>query len=550
MGNDLMRWQEEWPTTLRYPDVPVYALLDQTARRCPHRIAIVFRGMELTYGELKELSERFATALQTMGVTQGDRVALHLPNCPQFAVAYYGLLRAGAVFTPLSPLLPPPEFAAQLTDSGATTLLSLDLIYPGVQEAVGQTPVRNILTTSMADCISAVRAPFMLFGKTEIKETIDLATLVRETAPAVEPVAIDPAGDLAHIAYTGGTTGVSKGVMLTHHNVVANAMQFGSWVSGADIRLADGTLEFRYPPGVDPVRDRNLTLDHETSLVVAPWFHAMGTIAFLNTLVMAGATMVVFPSFNAQEYLDAAATYRATVMGGAPQTYVPLINLPDFDRYDLSGVRLAGSGSAPLSHAVLDRMLEAFSGVVCEAYGLSECTMVATCNPPLRKAIRYGSVGLPVADTELRVVDVASGAELPAGEEGEILIRGPQVMQGYWGRPDETAGVLSDGWLHTGDIGRRDAEGYLFITDRIKDLIIYKGYNIYPRELEEGGEVPVAFVQLKAAAAADQTEIMEFVNREVAPYKKVRELILIDAIPVSEVGKVLKRELRARLLDP
>jgi long-chain acyl-CoA synthetase len=524
--------------------------------------------MELTYGELKGLSDRFSAALDDMGVRKGDCVAIHLPNMPQFAIAYYGAIRLGAVFTPLSPLLSPREAAYQLNDSGAETLISLDLVFPGIQSIIPETAVKRVITTSIADCYNAIIAPLKPLEKIDVPDTIDMAPLLKQYQPFDREVEINVKKDLVHLAYTGGTTGVSKGVMLTHFNVVANVIQFVSWPSGAQVEMVDGVVKQVFPPGVDPIKDRLVARDQETALVVVPWFHAMGTVGFLNTVICGGTTMVVFPRFEATEYLDAVAKYKPTALGGAPQLFIPLINHPDFDSYDLSGIKIAASGAAPLAMSVLDKMLDAFSGgVVQEAWGLTECTMGATANPPDRKAIRQGSVGIPVFDTECKVIDTATGEDLPPGSEGELCIRGPQVMQGYWKKPEATAEVLKDGWLLTGDIGREDEDGFFYITDRKKDLIIYKGYNVYPREIEElifkhpavqqcavvgkleleTGEAPVAFVELKQGAEATSEEIMEYINPQVAHYKKIREVIFMDAIPVSVAGKVLKKDLRELL---
>jgi long-chain acyl-CoA synthetase len=560
-------WPEGWPKSLNYPEIPVYGFLDQTATRVPDRRAIVFGGMELTYGELKNLSERFAAALIALGVKKGDRVAVHLPNCPQFAVAYYGLLKAGAVFTPVSPLLSAEEVLKQLKDCGAETLITLDILYPGVAEIIEQAGVKRVIGTSIADCYSPLITPLKILGKFEIPGVLDMVALLREYEPLEASVQIDSKKDLAHIAYTGGTTGNSKGVMLAHQTVVSSVAQFACWMGGSNLEMDNGVMKFVYPPGVDPKKDRLLVLDRETALVVVPWFHSMGTIAYLNGLVISGITMVVYPRFDPREYVGGVAKYNATVLGGAPQLFVPIVNLPDFDSYDLSGVRVAGSGAAPLSHAVLEKMLNAMGGVVCEAYGLSECTLAATSNPPFRTGLKVGSVGLPMFDTECKIVDVETGEDLPAGSEGEICVKGPQVMVGYWNRPDETADVLKDGWLYTGDVGKEDKDGYLYITDRKKDMIIYKGYNVYPREIEEilnrheavqqcavvgkadplGGESPVAFIELKDGSQAAAEDLLEFVNSKIAHYKKVREIIFLAQIPVSGVGKILKKELRALL---
>ena len=567
MAKNFNAWPDQWPKNLNYPEQPVYRFLDQTAARIPNRRAIIFGGMELTYSELKNLADRFANALISMGVKKGEKVAIHLPNCPQFAIAYYGALKAGAIFTPLSPLLAPKEVTYQLNDSEAKILISLDLVYPGVCAIIPDTKVETVITTSIADCYNSIIQPLKPIEKIPLPDTIDMAALLKEHSPEVPGIDIDVFRDLAHLAYTGGTTGFSKGVMLTHYNVVVNTAQYAAWFSGAQIEIQNGLPTMVFSPGVDPIRDRPIAMDRETALVVVPWFHAMGTIGYLNNLVFSGTTMVVFPRFESKEYLDAIPKYNATVVGGAPQLFIPLVNHPDFDSYDLSGIKLASSGAAPLALPVLDKMLDAFSGVVCEAYGLTECSMGATANPPARSNIRQGSVGVPVFDTECKVVDLETGKDLPPGKEGEICIKGPQVMQGYWNKPEETAEVLKDDWLSTGDIGKMDEDGYFYITDRKKDMIIYKGYNVYPRELEEAifthpaveqcavvgkpdldvGEAPVAFVQLRQGAEATAEEVMEHTNPQIAAYKKIREVRFLDAIPVSPAGKILKRELREML---
>ncbi|MFZ2630572.1 MAG: AMP-binding protein [Desulfosalsimonadaceae bacterium] len=568
MTKNFSAWPEQWPRNLNYPDKPVHYFLKNTAQRVPDRIAIHFGGMVLTYGELNTLTDRFATALAALGVEKGERMAIHLPNMPQFAIAYYALLQIGAVFTPLSPLLSPREVAHQLSDSGAKTLLSLDLLYPGIASIVPETKIKRVITTSIGDCYNALIAPLKPIGKLPVPDTLDMADLIRNHAPNPPEVAIDVFTDLAHLAYTGGTTGISKGVMLTHQNVAANTLQFGCWFNGAQLKTEGETVELVYPEGVDPAKDRLVARDVETALVVVPWFHAMGTIGYLNNMVSGGTTMVVFPRFDPTEYATAIKKFNATTLGGAPQLYVPLVNMPGFENFDLSGIKLIASGAAPLPLSILESMQNAFkSSVVIEAYGLTECAMGAVCNPPIIGKTRPGSVGLPVFDTEIKVADAVTGEEVPPGQEGEICIKGPQVMKGYWGRMDATAEVLKDGWLLTGDIGKFDDDGYLYITDRKKDLILYKGYNVYPREIEEilfthpavemcgvvgkpdetAGELPVAFVQLKSNRQATAQELMSFVNDKVGAYKKLREVVFTPLIPVSPAGKVLKRELREHL---
>ncbi|MBW2633591.1 MAG: AMP-binding protein, partial [Deltaproteobacteria bacterium] len=438
MVKNFNAWPDEWPRSLNYPEQPVFAFLDQTAERVPDRLALIFGGMELTFGELKNLSDRFAAALASMGIQKGNKVAIHLPNCPQFAIAYYGALKTGAVFTPLSPLLAPKEIVYQLNDSQAKMLISLDLVYPGIVEIIPDTGVEHVITTSIADCYNSVILPLKPLEKIPVPDTIDMADLLKSNEPEAPNVEIDVFNDLAHLAYTGGTTGLSKGVMLTHHNVVVNTCQYAHWFSGAQLEIQEGLPTPVFPPGVDPVKDRPSATDRETALVVVPWFHAMGTVGYLNNMVYSGITMVVFPRFDPQEYLIGIQKYKATVLGGAPQLFIPLVNLPGFEDCDLSEVKIVSSGAAPLALPVLDKMLNAFSGTVCEAYGMTECTMGATANPPDRKDIRQGSVGVPVYDTECKVVDLLTGEDLPPGEKGEICIKGPQVMQGYWNKPEET----------------------------------------------------------------------------------------------------------------
>ena len=567
MPKNFNAWPDHWPKTLNYPEQPAYSFLDITAARLPNRLSIIFGGMELTFGELKNLADRFANALIALGLKKGEKVAIHLPNCPQFAIAYYGVLKAGATFTPLSPLLAPQEVQYQLNDSEAKILISLDLIYPAIASVISKTQVDEVISTSIADCYNPIIQPLKPLEKTPVPDTIDMAELLKKHSAEVPDIDIDVFSDLAHLSYTGGTTGRSKGVMLTHYNVVANVVQFSHWFNGAQIEIIDGVPTAVFPPGVDPLRDRPVARDQETALVVVPWFHAMGTIGYLNNMVYGGTTMIVFPRFEPQEYLEGVRKYNATMLGGAPQLYIPLVNLPDFGSYDLSNIKLATSGAAPLALPVLEKMLEAFSGVVCEAYGLTECTMGATANPPDRAKIRVGSVGVPVFNTECKIVDLETDEDLPPNHEGEICIKGPQLMKGYWNKPEETADVLKGEWLYTGDIGKEDADGYFYITDRKKDMIIYKGYNVYPREIEEVifkhaaveqcavvgqtdmnvGEFPVAFVQLRQGTDLTAEELMTHTNSQIAAYKKIRKVIFLDALPVSLAGKVLKRELREML---
>ncbi len=558
-----------WPggvfREMDYPEVPVQQILRSAALQWPWRNAIIFGGMEITYQELDALSDRFATALADMGVGKGDRVGIHLPNCPQFAIAYYGLLKAGAIFVPLSPLLSGREVEFQLVDAGVETFIGLDMLFEVPRQVLPRTPVKRTIITSLADCYPPLSAPAKMVQKMPAPEgTLEFAALLAQYPPEPPELDFDVREDLAHIAYTGGTTGTPKGVMITHFNAVANCCQPAFWFVGGDPYYEDGMIRPRRMEG-DSEANHPLSCGEGMSLIVVPWFHAMGVIGYLNMQLMTGNTLIVFPRFDPTEYLQAMPKFRATVFGGAPQLFVPLVEHPLFAETDLSDIKLVVSGAAPIPHHLLEAMVEKIPGVICEAYGLSECTMIATANPPSRDGFRLGSVGLPIQDTEIKIMDLETGEEeMPLGEVGEICIKGPQVMKGYWNRPEETAEVLRDGWLYTGDIGKYDDDGYVYIVDRKKDMLIYKGYNVYPRDLEEvindhpgvaqsavvgkyderAGDIPVAFVELVPGSEVDERELLDYANDKLAAYKKLRSLRVVEALPASGAGKILHRELR------
>ncbi len=562
-------WPKGRPKSLNYPEIPVYQILNSTASRYPDRVVIRFAGMELTYKELLDLSHKFAHALRARGVKKGDRVGIHLPNCPQFAIAYYAIIKLGAIFVPFSPLGGERELEYQMNDCGCETFITLDLIMAPVLNVYKKTNVKRLIVVSLADTYPPVSAPIKMLKKSPIENGEDFLILLEEGSTDPINVEIDPKEDIAHLSYTGGTTGLSKGVMITHFNVIANVAQGVHWFGGGSVAIKDGIL------GMDlSLVEKELTKDDDpplpeglTVLVVVPWFHAMGTIGYLNLLIYSANTLIVFPRFDATEYIRAVEKYSADMMGGAPQLYIPLVQHPEFEKIDMSNIRLAVSGAAPLPVHVLDQMLNAFSGVVCEAYGMTEVTMMGIANPPTRDGLKPGSVGIPIFDTYAKVIDLTTGEPLGPDKEGEICMKGPQVMKGYWEKPEETDMVLIDGWVHSGDIGCYDEDGYFYITDRKKDMIIYKGHNVYPRELEEilfefpklahcavvgkidekGGEIPVAFIQLKPDTEATADESMDFVNEKIANYKHIREVLFIDEIPVSGAGKVLKRVLRDQL---
>ncbi|HEY7592275.1 MAG TPA: AMP-binding protein [Actinophytocola sp.] len=508
-------WPPGLPDSLDYPQVPAGAIIAGSARRYGDRVAFARGAESMTYAELGERAAQFAHGLLARGLSTGDRVALRMPNCLEYPVAYYGTLLAGAVFVPVNPLLPEPVAARQVADAGA------------------------VLTVTAAD------VPGICAGQPVVPPAVDL----------------DLETNLAHLAYTGGTTGESKGVRLPHRNVVINSLQYACWGAGALPALdGEGGLvidqvgsEAEWPTRLGTAVAINLT----------PWFHAMGTIAGLNALVLAGFTAHLHDRLDPAAYLADAERLRVTSIGGAPALFAALLACPDVHTRDLSSVRAISSGAAPMPLEMIKRLKAlAPDATVSEGYGLTEVTMGATAGPAHRSGVRkVGTVGVPVFDTEVRI----DGASAP-GERGEVCVRGPQVMAGYHNRPDATAEVLVDGWLHTGDIGVLDEDGYLSIVDRMKDMLLYKGYNVYPRELEEllaaqsgvvvaavvgkpdesVGELPVAFV-VPAGPSVSASALMSAVNDQVVPYKQLRDVYLVDSIPVSAAGKILKRELRSRL---
>jgi long-chain acyl-CoA synthetase len=535
------------PRSLDYPDVPVGAILLGSARRWPDRVGWIDPtapqgSQELTFAQAAARASQFANALRARGVGRGDVVAVHAPNCIDYPVVYYGILLAGATFSPTNPLLPPDDLAFQLTDCAARVVVTWGIAAPAVAAVRERIPAELLvgITTDAAGTSASV--------------DVDLEAFL--AGPPTEPPAvdIDVHIDLAHLAYTGGTTGRSKGVELPHHNVIVNSLQYACWGSGSMPKLdAQGGLVLDQ---IGSEEEWPARLGTGVAINLTPWFHAMGTIGGLNIAVLTGSSLVLHLRFDPARYLEDAEKYRITSMGGAPPIYVALLQHPDIDKRDLSSVLGISSGAAPLPVEILEELKARFpQAKVGEGYGLTEVTMGATSNPSWRSGTRkVGTVGVPVFDTEIKLVD------------GEVCIRGPQVMRGYHGQREATDDVLTDGWLRTGDIGAIDDDGYLTIVDRKKDMLIYKGYNVYPRELEEMlfqhpavanaavvgkydvavGDLPVAFVVL-AEPAGDADGVMAWVNERVTPYKKLREIHAVEQIPVSAAGKVLRRELRERL---
>jgi long-chain acyl-CoA synthetase len=540
-------WPADVPRHIEYPQVPLSQILTRAADKTPKQIAMIYFNREITYGELDEASDRFGAALAAQGVQKGDKVAIFLPNIPQFVMAYYGTLKIGAVVTAISPLYKEREVEHQLSDSEAETIVVLDALYPILEKGLTKTKVKRIITTGLKDYMPTATAllgslfrkipTFKVERKSGTYFFKELLAAHDEKPPKVE---IDPMQDLAALQYTGGTTGIAKGAMLTHMNLLSNAAMCAEWLRGKQL--------------------------DETFLTVLPLFHIYGATTSMNAPIYLAGKMVMLPRFDASITLKAIQEYRVTVFCGAPTMYALLLADPNLNSFNLSSVRFCISGSAPLPPEIQKKWMEVTKGVLVEGYGLSESSPVTHSNPLDRtlKTVKVGSIGLPFPDTDAKIMDMETGeTELGAGQDGELVVAGPQVMKGYWKMAEESRDVLRNGWLYTGDIGKMDEDGYFYITDRKKDLIKYKGYSVYPREIEDviyehpavklcavvgkldavAGEIPKAFIVLKEGKTTTADEIKEFVNGKLAPYKAVREVEFRTELPMTLVGKVLRRVL-------
>lgn len=509
------------PKHLNIPKVPLHAILSRTTEKNPQKTAITYNQKKIAYAELDLLSNKFANALTDLGVERGDRLAVFLPNIPQFVIAFFGALKAGAVVTAISPLHREREVEFQLSDSGATSIVALDSLSPIVDNVKAKTQLKNVITTGLED-----------FG--------DFKQLIEKAPSKPMNIEFNVEEDLAALQYTGGTTGTSKGAMLTHTNLVSNALAFASWTKS--------------------------TKD-DVFLAALPLFHIYGLTTSMTVPISLGAEIVLAPKFDPAKILQIIEQRRVTVFCGSPTMYSILLANPETEKHDLSSIRVCISGASSLPAQVQKRFMQVTGGFLAEGYGLTEASPVTHCTPVDKsmKTVKVGSIGLPLPDTDVRIVDLESGQKtLVVGEKGELAVKGPQVMQGYWRQPEETALVLRDGWLLTGDVAYMDADGYFFVVDRKKDLIKHKDYSVYPRELEDilyehsavklcavigepdalAGEVPKAFVVLKDGETVSGEELLAFVNGKVASYKAIREVEFRKELPISGAGKVLRRELK------
>lgn len=545
------------PAHITLPNQPLTWLMERAASRYPDHTAMIYYGTKLTYAQFSHYTNRFAIELQHLGVRKGDRVAIALPNIPQFPIAFYGALLAGAVVVPTNPLYTEREMQHQLADSEARVLVILDTLYPIVRAVRQQTALEHIILTSPADFLPPVLHALYPLGRRHANnpephltrrelrndQTLhDMQNMLDSQSNGSAAFSPPPvsAEDLAVLQYTGGTTGLSKGAMLTHRNLLANAIQTRSWIPKA----REGK---------------------EVMLCVAPFFHAYGLTVCMNFSILAAATMVLLPRFKAKDVVKAIRQYHPTLFPGIPTMYFAIMREASSHLSCLQSIKYCISGAAPLPAKVQSDFEAITGGRLVEGYGLSEASPVTHCNP-LTGECRNGSIGLPVPDVDAIIMNPETGQPVAIGEVGEIMVKGPNIMQGYWKREAETKATFRAGWMRTGDLGKMDADGYFYMVERAKDVIIASGFKVYPREVEEilfghptvaeaavaavpdtyRGETVAAFVVLKPGIeASEQTkqELLKYCEQNLAAYKVPKILEFRQSLPKSLIGKVIRREL-------
>ncbi len=535
------------PYQIDPPTEPVQRALELAARRYPKRPALVFYNQPMTYRALDKQANRFGQGLRRIGLKPGDRVLILMPNIPQALISYYGILKAGGVAVFSNPLFNQEQLQAQMKDSGATIVICMSLFYPMVRMVAKTSGVENIIVTSFGDYMSFKDGLLfqLLRGRQQghrmpaSSETVySFGSILRRGSPTVPDLSPE-VNALAVIQYTSGTTGgVPGGVKLSHQNLVANAFQVRHTLAEAR-------------PG------------EEVILTVLPFSHSYGLTSCLNLAPLLGATMILLPRFEVRETLEAISRYRPSIFPGVPQMYMKISQFPGVRRYGISSIRYCVSGGTPLAVEIQEAFEKLTRGRLVEGYGLSEASPVTHANP-LTGRRKSGSIGIPLPDTEARIIGLNSGKDLPPEEIGELLVRGPQVMSGYWNRPEETARALdSDGWLHTGDIARMDEDGYFYIIDRKKDSFMVGEKMVFPREIEEVlfehpkiEDVAVvgippeteqrqvkAFVVLRHGERATPAELTEFCRQRLASHQLPTSFDFIGELPRNFIGKVLRRVL-------
>lgn len=528
---DTRPWLKNYPTrsTLDYPKISLYHYLKKVADQYPNRTALIFIADRVTYREMMENIDRMAAAFTAMGLQKGDRIALMLPNCFAYVYCYFAAMRQGLVVAQLNPLLTARELSFIVRDSNARVLIAADAVFQTIEQAMLDQDIENLIVVPLTgEKINVNARPF--------------DDILQQHEPNPPDVEINPEEDLAVLQYTGGTTGFPKGAMLTHYNLVANAEM-----------TAEILREWLKKFGGKEVY----------SMGLLPFFHSYGMTVCLNVGLNIPAGLLLVPQFNADLIFYLIQQYKPVIFPGVPTAFMALMNHPEVQNYDLDSIDVCISGAAPMPVEAIEQFEQITGSSILEGYGLSETSPITHSNPFLGVR-KPGSIGIPYPDTDCKIVDPDDGErELPIGEEGELIIKGPQIMKGYWNRPNDTASTLKNGWLYTGDIARMDEDGYFYIVDRKKDMIIYGGNKIYPREVEEVlyehpkvaeavcigipekffGEVVKAFIVLKDGAEATPEEIIEFCRPRMIKYKVPRQVEFRSELPKTNVGKFLRKDL-------
>jgi len=549
----LKSYEKEVPERISYEEICMPDILDRTAKQFPDKPALIFQGYIMTYRQLKEMVDRFATCLTDFGVRQGDAVAILLPNLIPCVVAYFAILRLGAVTVMNNPLYADRELEHQFNDSGSKVLVTLDLLGNRMIDLRPKTKIKQIVYTSIGDYLPFPKSMlFPLVGKKKkLAADVKPAPDVYKWKDCVAKYGPNPPRpkigfeDVAMYQYTGGTTGVSKGVMLTHANLSKQCQQIEAWFP----KFQKGEV---------------------TMLGALPFFHVFGLSTAMNLSVYMAWEDVLVPRPQPEPLLEAIGKFKPTFAPLVPTMYIGMLNHPDIKKTDMSSIKGAFSGSAPLPVEVIHEFERVTGAVIVEGFGMTETTPVTHINPFAGGARKVGSVGVPISDTEARIVDLETGLnDMPLGKPGELIVKGPQIMKGYLNKPDETAYTLRNGWCFTGDIATMDEDGYFYIVDRKKDMIISGGFNIYPRDIDEvfyehpkvqeacsigipdpkRGENVKVFVVLREGETATQEELIEYCKTKLATYKLPAEIEFRKELPKSTVGKVLRKELKAEEME-